>query len=189
MIRSVHGTISLSGDGSEPIFGSYARCEAESIEHLLVACYFGKAVRRVVISSLGLVFWWENCTVQGNMSRWIGASLRLAHLPLLCYWSIWKARNNTIFRGFKSEVQEVVVGVICLLKDYPELPRVSRCRRIGDGQDIRVATGFFNGVAAQEMGGARAVIYISQTHYYHLRFSYGRSTNMRAESLGVTFCC
>ena len=54
-------------------------------------------------------------------------------------WSIWKARNNTIFRGFKSEVQEVVVGVICLLKDYPELPRVSRCRRIGDGPDIHVA--------------------------------------------------
>ena len=154
-----------------------------------MACYFGKAVRRVVSSSLGLVFWWENCTVQGNMSRWIGAGLRPAHLPLLCYWSIWKARNNTIFSGFKSEMQEVVVGVICLLKDYPELPRVSRCRRIGDGQDIRVATGFFNGVAAQGMGGVGAVIYISQTHYYHLRFSYGRSTNMRVESLGVTFCC
>ena len=123
------------------------------------------------------------------MLRWIGASPRLAHLPLLCYWSIWKARNNTIFRGFKSEVQEVVVGVICLLKDYPELPRVSRCRRISDGQDIRVATGFFNGVAAQGMGGVGVVIYISQTHYYHLRFSYGRSTNMRVESLGVTFCC
>lgn len=58
-------------------------------------------------------------------------------LPLLVSWSLWKVRNNTIFFGFRSVVQSVVANIMGLLKDYLEVPRVSRSRRIEAGLVIR----------------------------------------------------
>ena len=45
------------------------KCEAESIEHLLVFYSFGRVARRVSFSSLGLIFIWEDGTFQGIMER------------------------------------------------------------------------------------------------------------------------
>ena len=62
--------------------------------------------------------------------------------PFFVFMSTWKAKCY-IFSGLRLKVQKVVANILGLLKDYPDVPRVSRCRMIGTGLVVGNATGFF----------------------------------------------
>ena len=119
------------------------------------------------------------------MIHWMKSGLGPIYLPLFCYWKIWKARNDVIFRELKLDVHRVKTGVISILSDYLKAKKVRPLRKIGSALVVSSATGFFYGAVANGVGGAGAVLYISQTHYLHLKIGCGRRTNTRAELLTI----
>ena len=94
-------------------------------------------MRGTVAATLGLVFCWEDLTLQGNTLGWIRVGLNPVYLPLISYWFIWMTRNYTIFRGIKPLVQNAVLVSLGLLAYYPVVPHVRRSIRIGGGPGFK----------------------------------------------------
>ena len=56
-------------------------------------------------------------------------------------------------------------------------------RNIGSAAVLAYPTGFFDGAAANQTGGAGIFLQIIQMHYFYIMLGCGKSTNTRAELL------
>ena len=66
------------------------------------------------------------------------------------------------------------------------MPKLTKtCRQIGPKPLHTFPVGYFDGAAQMNEGGARFVIYLSETHYYSFSVGCGSSTNTRAELLAL----
>ena len=61
--------------------------------------------------------------------------------------------------------------------------KILKARNIGIEPLKCFPVGFFDGAAAQNIGGSGFVIFINDTHYFSFSMGCGRSTNTRAELL------
>ena len=63
--------------------------------------------------------------------------------------------------------------------------KIHKARNIGPEPLKSFPCGFFDGAAAENLGGSGFVIYINDSHYFSFSMGCGRSTNTRAELLAL----
>ena len=56
---------------------------------------------------------------------------------------------------------------------------------IGSMPDVTYPSGYFDVVAASNIGGAGIIIYISSSHFFHVKMGYDKSTNTMAELMAL----
>ena len=77
----------------------------------------------------------------------------------------------------------MIARIESLLHTYPVPIKIHKSRIIGPDPIKCFPCGFFDGAAADYIGGSGYVIYINDYHFYSFSMGYGRSSNTRAELL------
>ena len=72
-----------------------------------------------------------------------------------------------------------------LIHRFSVLKRRNKIWIIGHAPVLAYLVGFFDGVAANEMGGAGVFLAISHVHSFHIKLGCGSSTNTRVELLAL----
>ena len=122
-----------------------------------------------------LVHWFSNTT----------SSAAFRYLPLFAFWSIWLLRNKCLFENRNPSVYSLISGVESFQKLFPVLKKSHKNRVIGPKPQKIFPCGFFDGAAAENVGGAGFVIYLTENHYFSFSLGCGCNTNTRAELLAL----
>ena len=107
------------------------------------------------------------------------------YLPLFIFWGIWLLRNNCLFENRKPAFSTLITRIEGLLNAYLVPLKNKKIRNIGTKPVKVFACGFFDGAAAENIGGSGFVIFLSDSHYFSFSLGAGCSTNTRAELLAL----
>ena len=130
----------------------------------------------------------QHCTVISFLDFWfkgISVCSYFKYFPLFFFWCIWKQRNRCIFDNKQPSSRALLKQIEDLIHLYP-VPQKKRSRRLVDpGPLISYPCGFFDGAAAENIGGAGFVILMDASYSINFSLGCGRSTNTRAELLAL----
>ena len=129
--------------------------EAESVDHLFVSCHFLKEVILGLNCLFDVNILWIAPTLMENLSIWVSKCGSLLYLPLFLMWNICKARNRKLF----DEQEPIMVGLLHIIFDEvntykPLLKHMHKIRNIGKSPTSVFPMIFFDGAAANTIGGA-----------------------------------
>jgi ribonuclease HI len=129
---------------------------------------------------------WNNISLEECYRAWIQdrfVSL-YARLSGILVSNIWWARNNAIFKDNIVPPDITVTITINMASEYKEDPTTQKkiCP-IPPTIDPSYPWGFFDGACQGHPPrcGVGVVMYLSSTHYIHIRYAPGGGTNSRAE--------
>ena len=94
-------------------------------------------------------------------------------------------RNSVLFENKLLSFSDILhqVKALCLL--YPAPKQKLKIKNIGPSPQISYPCGFFDGAAADDLGGAGFVLHLSDSHFLFFSLGCGTSTNTRAELLAL----
>ena len=159
---------------------------AKTVDHLLVGCAFTLDVIHCLRHIFDVHLVWSDTSLVDNLSSWIKRKGRLLYLPFFFIWNLWKTKNCLIFEniipntlGFYFRIMSEVDSYLVRLSNKPNV------RLIGDPPECIFPMVFFDGVAAEQVGGVGACIWISEHHFLSIKLGCGHSTNTRDEMLAL----
>ena len=100
-------------------------------------------------------------------------------------WGIWLLRNHCLFENKKPSFSALISRIEGLAFSYPVPIFSHKSRNPGPSPLKSFPCGFFDGAAAENIGGAGFVIYINDSHFFSFSMGCGSSTNTRAELLAI----
>ena len=127
-------------------------------------------------------------TVLSFLDQWFNTSARAApfiYLPLFIFWGIWILWNLCLFENRRPSFSALISRIEGFLNTYPAPIKTIKIRNIGSKPLKAFPCGFFDGAAAEKIGGSGFVIYINDTHFFSFSMGCGSSTNTRAELLAL----
>ena len=127
-------------------------------------------------------------SVPSFLIHWLSSSARSApfrYLPLFIFWGIWLLRNNCLFENRKPAFSALISRIEGFLNSYPAPIKIHKIRDIGPKPRMAFPCGFFDGAAAEKIGGSGFVIYLNDAHFYSFSMGCGCSTNTREELLAL----
>ena len=162
-------------------------CEGnlENIHHLFFSCPFSARI----YSHFEVKF---NCSfpisssVHSFLGHWFSRNANYvpySYLPLFIFWGIWILRNLCIFENKKPAFSSLIAKIDGLVNTYPVPMKIHKTRNIGPEPSKYFPCGFFDGAAAENIGGSSYVIFINDSHYFNFSMGCGSSSNTRAELL------
>ena len=127
-------------------------------------------------------------SVSSFLAHWfsnIAFSAHFRHLPLFTFWCIWILQNRCLFENGKPTVHALISRVESLLYLYPAPRKKHKLWSIGPSPLKVFPCGFFDGAAAENIGGTGFVIYLNDVHFFSFSMGCGCSRNTRAELLAL----
>ena len=129
---------------------------------------------------------WNAPTFMENLSIWVSKSGSLLYLPLFLIWNIWKARNCKLF----DDQKPVMAGLLHIIFDEVNtykhlLKHMHKIRNIGKSPTSVFPMIFFDGAAANNIGGAIFCLWLNEQHLLGFKLGCGSCTNTRAELLSL----
>ena len=111
---------------------------------------------------------------------------QLIALPLLVIWGVWLARNNLIFSEIAC-LPAIVAGNACgYIKAFPQhICSTRQQERLEVEVDRRVPWGYFDGAAQNNVCGGRAILHVSDNHFFELIVGLGEGSNNFAEIMSL----
>ena len=108
------------------------------------------------------------------------------YIPFLAMWTLWKARNSSIFDGKSITVISLLhqISYISHLY-YPIVIKANKIRDIRPGPSLTYPCGFFDGAFVDSTGGVGFCLHLNEAHSYEFALGAGLSTNTRAELIGL----
>ena len=159
----------------------------EDIQHLFMSCSFSMDIFSHFEARFGLSTTFQN-SVNTFLVHWFSTIARSAtfiQLPLFIFWCIWITRNLCLFENVKPTQRSLISRIESLLNLYPVQQKIKKFRAIGPKPLKEFPCAFFDGAAANNMGGAGFVIYLNDNHYISFSLGCGCITNTRAELLAL----
>ena len=121
-----------------------------------------------------------------NLNRWIKRKGRHLYLPFFFIWNLWKTRNCLIFKNIIPNILRLCYRIMSEVDTYlVRLSNIPNVRLIGDPPECIFPMVFFDGVAAEQVGGVGACIWISEQHFLSIKLGCGHITNTRVELLAL----
>ena len=127
-------------------------------------------------------------SIPSFLAHWFNTTAHSAtfrHLSLFTFWCIWILRNKCLFENWKPVVHALISRVERFLNLYPTPQKIHKLRNIGPSPLKVFPCGFFDGAAAENIGGTCFVIYLNDVHFFSFSMGCGCSTNTRAELLAL----
>jgi ribonuclease HI len=162
----------------------------ESITHLFISCSYAEKVVNILKEQLKAKANWNQGSVEDCFRTWIqDRSISLyAGLLGIMISNIWWARNNVVFKD-KLVPPEVTMTIsLSQAKEFKAKIRASKTRTmIPPLIDYTIPWGFFNGASQGHPPtyGVGVVLYISHSHYIHIRYMPGGRTNNREKLIAL----
>ena len=101
-------------------------------------------------------------------------------------WTVWKARNVSIFEGKTVHVISLLRQISYSSQPYcPTVTRVKKPRPKGLGPILIYPCGFFDGASANNTGRVGFSFHLNELHSNEFALGAGLSTNTRAELIGL----
>ena len=144
----------------------------------------------MVIHSLGSMFdvhlLWSDSSLLENLLSWVTKGGRLLYLTFFFIWNLRKTRNSYIFED-KEPIIFRLCHVIMLDVASHQVPQVNRSKvkLIGDPPGKKFPMVFFDGAAADSIGGAGVCIWLNDQHFLSIKLGCGHSTNTRDKLLAL----
>ena len=162
-------------------------CEGnlEDLHHLFFCCPFSARIYTFFERKFSCSFP-SFSSVHSYLDRWFTCSVSSApylFLPLFICWGIWLTRNFCIFEDKKPSIPALIARIEGLIISFPVPLKICKARIIGPKPTKCFPCGFFDGAAAENLGGFGFMIYINDMHFFSFSMGCGRSSNTRAELL------
>ena len=155
----------------------------EDIHHLFFCCPFSASIFNYFAIKFNCSFLVFN-TVHSFLDQWFSSTARSApfrFLPLFIFWGTWLLRNHCLFENRKPSFSALISRIDGLINTHP-VPIIShKPRSPGPAPLKSFPCGYFDGAAAENVGGAGFVIYINDTHFFSFSMGCGSSTNTRVK--------
>ena len=94
-------------------------------------------------------------------------------------------RNRCIFENRKPTFPTLITRIEGFLNSHPAPLKTEKVQDIGPNPSLAFPCGFFDGAAAENIGGSGFVIFLNEYHYFSFKMGCGHSTNTRAELLAL----
>ena len=154
----------------------------EDIHHLFFCCPFSIRLYTHFEKKFRCSFPFYS-SVHSFLDCWFSSISKSApyfYLPLFIFWGIWLTRNFSLFENKKPSLSALIARIESLLNTFPVPIKVHKSRIIGPDPIKCFPCGFFDGAAADYIGGSGFVIYINDYHFFSFSMGCGRSSNTRA---------
>ena len=160
---------------------------SEDIQHLFLECSFSMGIHSYYATRFGfssplfksvssfLVYWFNHTTF----------SAHYRYFPLFIFWCIWKLRNRCLFDNGKPIVHALISRIESLLNLYPVPQKKHKLENISLSPLKVFPCGFFDGAAAENIGGVGFVIFLNDVHFFRFSMGCGCSSITRAELLAL----
>jgi len=159
----------------------------ENIDHLFVFCRFTRDIWCRLGQIHEYAFDWKELPLEENFRIWALKHHRRIHLPILVSWTIWRARNSTIFEQTRHSIQTLMNWIFILYNNYPnkEIKNKRNPPSINTHERCDSNKGTFDG--AEQLGrcGGGGTITLLDGRFYHFKVGLGEGTNFRAELLSL----
>lgn len=159
----------------------------EDIHHLFLVCRFTVNIFSYFAARYGFSYTISN-SIPSFLMHWYSITECLAffrQVPLFIFRCIWTIRNKCLLENWKPSFLSLISRVESFLNLYP-VPQKIKIKQIIGPKPLKVfPCAFFDGAAANHLGGAGFVIYLNDNHYLSFSMGCGRSTNTRVESLAL----
>ena len=160
--------------------------DAESVDHLFVSCHFLKEVICGLKSIFDVNILWNAPTFLENLSIWVSNRVYLLYLPLFFIWNIWKARNRLCFDDQKPIMTSLLHIIFEEVNTFKPLQKHKhKIRNIWKSPTSIFPMIFFDGAAANNIGGACFCLSLNDHHLVAFKLGCGSCTNTRVELLAL----
>ena len=165
------------------------RKDTESIDHLFYSCSVWKNLLFVLLEQYHLTPPHQSDNISSFLDSWTVSFSKFfgyCYLPFLAMWTLWKARNSSIFDGKSITVISLLHQISYSSQLYhPSAIRAKKTRDIGPGPSLTYPCGFFYGAFVDSTGGVGFYLHLNETHSYEFVLGAGLSTNTRVELIGL----
>ena len=138
-------------------------------------------LRCLLNCKLANIILWNAPTFLENLSNWVSNKGILLYLPIFIIWNIWKARNSLCFDDQEPILTSLLHIIFDEVKTFMPLQKHRhRIRNIGKSPTAVYPMIFFDGAAANNMGGAGFCLWLNEQHLLAFKLGCGSCTNTRA---------
>lgn len=127
---------------------------------------------------------WQGLIIKDVWSSWWtnAEPTKTRNLPLLICWEIWIACNRFIFQNISPHLPSISAHI---LTDYNTIPNDEETPRprtiVLKAINYLHPWDFFDDSAHESGCGGGAILYLSESHHFHIQMGLGRGTNNFAE--------
>ena len=160
------------------------RKDTKSIDHLFYSCSVWKILLSVLLEQYHLTPPHQSDNISSFLDSWTVSFTKYSchcYIPFLAMWTLWKARNSSIFDRKSITVISLLHQISYCSQLYcPTVIRAKKTRDIGPGPSLTYPCGFFDGASIDSTGGVGFCLHLNEAHSFEFALGAGPSTNTRA---------
>lgn len=162
------------------------RSDEESNWHLFLNCHIAQHLWLFVENWFGVQHM-SHSSISDAFFWWSQQKVIWRPLFIICLWSIWKARNNSIFNIIICSPVDIFSKVVLSYESLPsKAPKVKGDVLPSGPQDIpSFPCAFFDGAERRGICGCRVFILINDSCHFSIHWNGGKGSNSKAEAMAL----